>query len=263
MASAPLIDSHCHLEVESYGDELPQVIERARAAGVGQLVAVGASHVARGADEALALSERYAQIYCAVGIHPNEAADATEQDIAHIDACLAAPKAVALGEVGLDYHYGLEHKDTQLRLFARFVQMAARRDVPLMMHVRDAHADCLRVLDEVGVPPKGGVIHCFTAGPEEAEAYLARGLHLSIPGVVTFKSAAPLRAAIPHIPLSRMLVETDCPYLAPVPMRGKRNEPAFVTYTAAAVAALLGVPPAEVALATTQASRGLFGLPPL
>jgi TatD DNase family protein len=174
---------------------------------------------------------------------------------------LEAPEAVALGEVGLDYHYGLEHRAVQLEVFESFTRMAARRDVPLMMHVRDAHEDCLRVLDQVGIPPRGGVIHCFTAGPEQAAAYLARGLYLSIPGVVTFKNAAPLRAAVPHIPPSRLLVETDCPYLAPVPMRGKRNEPAFVAHTAAAVAALSGRSPAEVAKDSTRAAQTLFALP--
>lgn len=256
-----LVDSHCHLESETYGEELPDVLERARAAGIGAFVAVGASRVAQGADEALALAQAHEDVFCALGIHPNEAEQATEADIAHIDGLLAAKKAVALGEVGLDYYYSRQHERRQRAVFEQFARMAQRRDVPLMMHIRDAHEDCLRVLDEVGIPPRGGVIHCFTAGPKEAEAYLQRGLYLSIPGVVTFKNARALQEAVPGIPLNRMLVETDCPYLAPVPMRGKRNEPAFVAYTAQAVARLCERDAAEVAQQTTAAAKTLFRLP--
>ena len=260
-AVSAYIDSHCHLEVETYGDELPAVIARARAQGLAAFIAVGASRVALGADEAVALARAHPDVYCAVGIHPNEAAAATSADEAKIARLLGEPKVVALGEVGLDYYYGKQTIDVQRALFERFIAMAQSAHQPLMMHVREAHEDCLAALDAVGIPSEGGVIHCFTGGPDEAEAYLARGLHLSIPGVVTFKNAGALREAVAGAPLHRLLVETDCPYLAPVPKRGKRNEPAYVAYTAQAVADLQQRPLSEVAAATTANARRLFRLP--
>lgn len=256
----PLVDSHCHLEKQTYGSELAEVMDRARAAGLVAFVAVGASGVAEGAREAVQLAQAEPDVWASVGIHPNEADGATPAAMDAIEALLAEPRVVALGEVGLDYYYAHADAAQQRRVFADFVRMARRADQPLMMHVRDAHRDCLAILDEVGPPPRGGMVHCFTAGPEEAAAYLARGLHLSIPGVVTFKNAAPLREAVPWVPADRLLIETDCPYLAPVPQRGKRNEPAFVAHTARAVAALRGVEAHVLAAQTTANARAFFGL---
>jgi TatD DNase family protein len=258
-----LIDAHCHLEKATFGDELDQVIGRAEAAGLVNLIAVGASGVAAGADEALALTERYPHIFAAVGIHPHEAQAAHDEPaaVAHIDACLRHPKAVALGEVGLDYYYTQSPVVVQNSVFRTFLRMARAHDKPLMLHIREAHADCYVALDEVGLPSKPGVVHCFTAGVAEAKNYLDRGMYLSIPGVVTFKNAGPLREAVQYAPLDRLLVETDSPYLAPVPHRGKRCEPAFVVQTALAVAALRGIELAEVEQQTTANAQRLFGLP--
>ena len=256
-----LVDAHCHLERATYGDEVDAVIERARRAGVGGLVAVGAGGITEGAREAVALAGRYAGIWAAVGIHPHDIHLANERDFAAIAELLAAPKVVALGEVGLDYHYDRATGELQRAALARFCRLAEVHRQPLMLHVRDAYPDALKVLDDAGVPAAGAMVHCFTGGPAEAEAYLARGLMLSIPGVVTFRNAAPLREAVPLIPADRLLLETDSPYLAPVPHRGRRNEPALVAVTAAFVATLRGTSAEALAAQTTANARAFFGLP--
>lgn len=258
----PLIDAHCHLEQGYYGSELPQVMARAQSVGVRAFVAVGASGVLAGAHEATALCAAHENVYAAIGIHPCEVHQATDTDMQALEALIAAtPKVVALGEVGLDYYHDANTKAVQQARFEAFVAMATRTQRPLMLHVRDAHDDCLALFDRCGVPPRGAMIHCFTAGPKVAEAYLERGLYLSIPGVVTFKNAKDLQAAVPMIPQDRLLLETDSPYLTPVPHRGKQNEPAYVRHTAEAVAQLRGQPLAELAAATTHNACRFFGLP--
>lgn len=255
-----LIDSHCHLEVGYYGAELGATINRARAVGVEAFIAVGASGVLKGAHEAKALSEDTPDVFAALGIHPCEVHEATDADMDELAQLLLGRKVVALGEVGLDYYHDASTKAVQHARFKEFVAMAKAANVPLMLHIRDAHEDCLNLLDACGVPPKGAMIHCFTQGPAIAQAYLDRGLHLSIPGVVTFKNARDLQAAVAMIPIDRMLVETDCPYLAPVPQRGKQNEPAFVRHTAAAVAVLRQQDYGSLAQACADNARRFFGL---
>jgi TatD DNase family protein len=256
----PLIDAHCHLERATYGDELPDVLGRARAAGVEAFIAVGASGITRGADEAAALAQAHDDVYASVGIHPCEVHEASDADMAHIERLLGHPRVVSLGEVGLDYYHDASTAPVQKARFGEFVAMAKRTRRVLMLHIRDAHDDCLALLDAHGVPEAGAMIHCFTAGPDVARAYLERGLYLSIPGVVTFKNAVALQEAVPHIPAGRLLLETDCPYLTPVPHRGKRNEPALVRHTGEAVAALRQVPYAELARGCANNARTLFGL---
>jgi len=255
------VDAHCHLERATYGDELPAILARARLAGLSHCVAVGASHGAAGAREAVALAAAHEFVYAAVGVHPHDAARATADDEAVVADLLGRPKVVALGEIGLDYHYEFAPPDVQRALFRRLLVLGRERDVPVMLHVREAHADALACLDEIGLPARGGVVHCFTAGPREAAAYLERGLYLSIPGVITFKNAEPLRAAVRAAPLARLLLETDSPYLAPIPQRGKRNEPAFLAFTAAAVGAVCGQSGDEIGRVTSDNARRLFGWP--
>jgi TatD DNase family protein len=258
----PLIDAHCHLEQGYYGSELPQVMARAQSVGVRTMVAVGASGVLNGAREATVLCAAHDTVYAAIGIHPCEVHQATDTDMQALEALImASPKVVALGEVGLDYYHDASTKTVQLERFREFVAMATRTRRPLMLHIRDAHDDCLSLLDACGVPPQGAMIHCFTAGPKTAQAYLARGLYLSIPGVVTFKNAKDLQAAIPMIPQDRLLIETDSPYLTPVPHRGKQNEPAYVRHTAQAVAQLRQESFEELAWSTTRNACRFFGLP--
>jgi TatD DNase family protein len=255
------IDAHCHLERDTYGDELDEVIARAQRAGLTHFVAVGASGVARGALEVVELAERHPAIFAAVGIHPHDAACATPDDEATIAALLSRPKVVALGEIGLDYHYDHSPQDVQRQVFSHLLALGRARNVPVMLHVREAHDDTFELLDAVGLPPRGGVVHCFTAGPHEAREYLRRGMMLSIPGVVTFKNAEPLRAALSEAPLERLLLETDCPYLAPLPYRGQRNEPAYLTATAAALGAVKGLSGEEMGALTRQNALRFFGLP--
>ncbi|MDP7040992.1 MAG: TatD family hydrolase [Myxococcota bacterium] len=257
---AMYIDAHCHLEKETYGDELEAVIERAGQAGLSHLIAVGASRVCAGAAEAQALAERYAHIYFTAGIHPHEAQHASAEEIAKIRGFLDHPKLVALGEIGLDFFYDNSPRDEQRSVFKELLAMSRDTNVPAMFHIRDAHPETLAIIDEVGLPERGAVVHCFTAGPAEAQEYLKRGVYLSIPGVVTFKKAEELRQAVAQIPLERMLIETDCPYLAPVPYRGQRNEPAYVVKTAEKIAEIRNLPLEEVARATSQNASAFYRL---
>ena len=256
------IDAHCHIERETYGDEVDQVIARAFDAGLTHLIAVGATRVLDGAHEAVALAEHVDRIYATAGVHPHDAAQCTEEHIARVQNYLSHPKVVALGEVGLDYYYDNSPKDVQQTVFRRFIAMAREVNVPLMLHIRDAHEDAWRLLDEVGQPQMGTVVHCFTAGPREAREYLDRGMYLSIPGVITFKgkSADPLREAVQTAPLDRLLIETDSPYLAPVPHRGKKNEPSFLPETAAAIGALRGLSGEEIGRVTRRNAMYFYGL---
>lgn len=257
------LDAHTHLERETYGPELEAVIQRAHDAGVDTLIAVGASRVTAGAHEAIALAEAYPRIFATCGIHPHEARHASDDAIAEIEALLDHPQVVALGEVGLDYHYDNSPRQDQRRALERFLVIARRRNVPVMLHIRErlAHEHTWELLDQIGLPERGGVVHCFSDGPDEAREYLARGMHLSIPGIVTFPKATALQAAVREAPLERLFIETDAPYLAPVPHRGRRNEAAFVVATAAKVAALKGLSPEEVGRHTRHNAVGFFRLP--
>lgn len=258
MCNAMYIDAHCHLERHTFGDQIDEVIDRAFAAGLSHMVAVGASRVAEGADEAIALAERHGAIYATAGIHPHDAAKATGADIAAIDCAARHVKVVSVGEIGLDYYYDYAPKDVQRQVFEKQIAIAHAVDKPIMLHIRDAHDDAYAVLDSSGVPRAGGIVHCFTAGPREAEEYLKRGMHLSIPGVVTFAKSVALQEAVKAIPLERMLIETDTPYLAPVPFRGKRNEPAYVVHTAAKIAELRGSTTEAVGAATRTNALRIF-----
>lgn len=255
------IDSHCHIERETYGDGLEAVLERARAAGLSHLIVVGATRVAEGAREALALAERLPWVFATAGIHPHDAGRATEDDLGFVEHAMAHPKVVSFGEIGLDYYYDHAPREVQRQVFARQLRAAVAVDEPAMLHVRDAHEDTWRVLDEVGLPARGGVVHCFTGGPREAAEYLARGMLLSIPGVVTFRNAEALREVVRTMPLDRMLIETDSPYLAPVPHRGQRNEPAFVVATAAKIAEVRGTNGEEIGRVTRDNAIRFFRLP--
>lgn len=255
------IDAHCHLERDTYGDELDEVIARAFDAGLTHLVAVGASGVTGGARQAVALAERLDAVVASVGLHPHDAGAATDRAVEELSRLIEHPKVVALGEIGLDYHYDFAPRDVQRDLFRRLLIIGRQRNLPVMVHTREAHADTLALLDEVGLPERGGVVHCFTGGPKEAASYLERGLHLSIPGVVTFKKKAEaLREAVRATPLDRLLIETDSPYLAPVPHRGKRNEPAYLPYTAAAVGELKGLTGDDIGRIAAQNTMRLFGI---
>jgi TatD DNase family protein len=243
------------------GDERPAVLERARAAGVAAFVCVGSGASLAEVHNAVAMAEAHPDVWAAVGIHPHDAARIPEGALAEIERLATThARVVAVGETGLDYHYNHSPVAEQQEAMRRFCAIARRANKPLSLHIRDAHADAARILTEESAADVGGVIHCFTGDLRDAQAYVALGFHISLSGVVTFKSATAIREAAAWVPLDRLLVETDCPFLAPVPLRGKRNEPAYITHTAAAAAALRGVDPDEFGAATTANATKLFGL---
>lgn len=259
-----LVDSHAHLDFEDYGSDRADVLARARAAGLVHIVNVGLWREGKGAEAASAAvrlaEELPAMISAAVGIHPHDVARATEADWARIGELARHPRVVAVGETGLDYHYDHSPREAQQEAFRRSIALAREVKKPVIVHLREADDDCARILAEER-PAHGGVIHCFTGGPARARAYLDLGFVLSVAGVVTFRNADDLRAAVRIVPRDRLMVETDCPYLTPVPHRGKRNEPAYVALVAKQVAAQWGLPEDEVGEATTQTARRLFSLP--
>lgn len=256
-----LVDSHAHLDLEDYAEDLDAVIGRARAAGVGRIVCVGLWRAPGSFGNALELAARDPALFSAtVGVHPHECARVPEPDWALHEALAADPRVVAVGETGLDFHYDHSPRPIQEAAFRRSLAIARRAGKPAVVHVREADAACARVLREEGIPAAGGVIHCFTGDAAAARAYLDLGLHLSVAGVVTFRTAEAIRAAVRIVPRDRLLVETDCPFLAPVPHRGRRNEPAWVVETARKVAEVWGTSLEEVARATTENARRLLRL---
>jgi TatD DNase family protein len=250
-----LVDSHCHLDDSQFDADREAAIERARAAGVATMLAIGTGGGPPDLEAGIRLAEAHPDIYATVGVHPHDAAKATEETFARLGELLRHPKVLGVGEIGLDYHYDLSPRETQREVFVRQVALARERAKPVIIHTREAWADTLALLGE-----GPGILHCFSEGPEEAAQALERGFHVSFAGIVTFPRAGRVHAAARMVPLDRLLIETDAPYLAPVPRRGKRNEPAYVIETARRVAELRNSTPEEVAAATTANFHKLFGL---
>lgn len=259
-----LIDSHCHIDGEDFDADRAEVLARARGAGVSPVVVVGTGASLDRIRRAVDLAEREPDVFAAVGVHPHDAARIQDAWWPALEELARRPRVVAVGESGLDFYYDNSPREAQLAAFRRHVQLARRVAKPIVCHVRDAHDETRAILAGEGAAEVGGVIHCFTGGPEDAAAYVALGFHISFSGIVTFKgkSADPIRAAVKRVPLDRLLVETDAPFLAPVPMRGKRNEPAFVVHTAELVAREAGVPLETLAAATVANASALFRLTP-
>src|SRR5262245_30846994 len=260
-AGQTVIDSHCHLDTEEFGEDLVDVMTRAGEAGVSTMVTIGAGGPLEANDRAVALAAAHAPIYATVGVHPHEASIVTDAVLASIRALAGHAKVVAIGETGLDYHYDNSPRPQQRAAFARFVQLARSLGRPIVVHLRDADADALEIMKAEGAREAGGVIHCFSGDDASARAFLDLGFHISFSGIVTFKSADALRAAARCVPADRLLVETDAPFLAPVPYRGRRNEPALVVQTAAVLAEVRGEPLGVVVENTRQNTQRLFGLP--
>jgi len=232
-----LVDSHCHLDFSEFREEREAIITRARSAGVETMLTISTR-----LDEfqgVRAIAEAHDGIWCSVGAHPHEAKNHADLAPQELVALAAHSKVIGIGETGLDFHYGLSPRDVQERVFRAHIAAARETGLPLIVHAREADREVAHILDEERPPP--GVMHCFSSGRALAEAALALGFYISISGIVTFRNAADLRAIVRDLPLDRLLVETDAPYLAPVPYRGKRNEPAFIAATAAAVAELKGI----------------------
>jgi TatD DNase family protein len=256
-----LVDSHCHVAEPAFDADRDAVLERAAGRGVTTLVCIGGDPSVSSA-RAVALAGRHGamEIFASVGVHPHDARLADEAVFAGLEALVARPGVVAIGETGLDYYYEHSPRPVQREVFARSVALARSRGLPLVVHVRDAHGEAADLLRVEGAADVGGVIHCFTGNRAEAAPYLDLGFHVSVAGIVTFKNADALRDAVRSVPADRLLVETDAPFLAPVPYRGKRNEPAHVRVVAEAVAAVRGEPFPELAAATTANARRLFRL---
>jgi TatD DNase family protein len=246
-----LVDSHCHLDGEPFNPDRDAVIERALAAGVGRMLAIGTGDGPPDLEAAIRLANKYPFIYATVGVHPHEAAKATPEIMVRLRALVAHSKVVAVGEMGLDYHYDFSPRDVQRSVFVEQLQLAAEAAKPIVIHTREAWDDTLQLLAE-NLPAAGGIMHCFTGGADEAAQALALGFHLSFGGIVTFPKAQAVRDAAARVPEDRLLVETDAPYLAPVPHRGKRNEPAFILETVRTLAEVRGTSPQAIAEATTR-----------
>jgi TatD DNase family protein len=255
-----LIDSHAHLDDEKFRDDLPAVLDRAREAGVCRVVTIGVT--ASSSAACLALAQAHPLLATAVGIQPNHVAQADASDWDAVVRLAEGPAVVALGETGLDRYWDYTPFPQQEEYFDRHLALARQRNLAVVIHCRDAEANVVRMLrdDYEAHGPVRGVMHSFTGDADTAAACLAMGLYISFAGMVTYKNAQALREVARQVPLDRLLVETDSPYLAPVPVRGKRNEPAFVAHTAACLAGVLGTEPALLAEQTTRNARNLFGL---
>jgi TatD DNase family protein len=256
MPAEMLVDTHAHLDMAELAGDLEGVLGRARDAGVSRIVTIGTDEASSRAAVSLAAGRE--PVFCAVGLHPHEASRWSAGLAAELLSLAASPKVVAWGEVGLDFYRMHSPRPAQERAFREQIGLAAQRGLPLIVHVRDAHEEALAILAQEGA--SRGVFHCFSGNERLAERVLELGFYISLAGPLTFKNASkPVRVA-ERVPLGRLLVETDCPYLAPVPHRGRRNEPAYLVHTAARLAEIKGVEVAEVARATTRNAKNLFGL---
>jgi TatD DNase family protein len=252
-----LVDSHCHLDFPDFAGQVPEILDRAHANGVGACITIG-TRLSQ-FDGVRTVAEHYDNVWCSVGIHPHEAEQERLASAAPLLERARHPKVVGFGETGLDYFYEHSPRSEQAENFRWHIAAAREAGLPLIVHTRDADDDTIAVLrDEMGKGAFTGLIHCFTGTRALAEAALELGFYISASGIATFKKSEELRSVLRDVPLDRLLVETDAPYLAPVPMRGKRNEPAFVVHTAAAMAELKGVPADALASATTENFFRLF-----
>lgn len=258
-AGVTVIDSHCHLDMDFDADR-DAVLARARAAGVSGMVTIGASGRFDANRAAVAIAAAHADVHATVGVHPHEAASVTDETIDALDAMAGEPKVVAIGETGLDYHYEHSPRAAQRAAFARFIDLARRRRLPLSVHLRQADDDAVELLRDERASDVGGVIHCFSSDAAAARRLLDLGFHISFSGIVTFKTADVLRDAARLVPRDRLLIETDAPFLAPLPFRGRRNEPALVVQTATRLAEVRGEPLEVLAAATSDNARRLFGI---
>ncbi len=255
-----LIDTHAHLDDQQFEEDREEVIGRARGAVVEQIITVACWDHQHGFDPALKIADSHDNVYAAIGIHPHDARLAGDEAFQQIESLAGRAKVVAIGEIGLDYHYDNSPRDIQQEVFRRQVQLAISLNLPIIVHTREADRDTLDILKEEGAGETGGVLHCFSGGYEMARECLDMGFLLSFTGIITFPRATALHEVVKKVPVERMLIETDCPYLAPVPYRGKRNEPAYVVETAKRIAALKGLSLDDVARITTLNAQGLFGI---
>lgn len=256
-----IVDTHAHLDDEAFEADLDSVLARAREGGVAAILTIGTDRESSAA--AVALADTHEAIYAVVGVHPHSASRATQDDLGAVKAWADHPKVVAVGEIGLDYHYDFSPPAVQAEVFRSQLEIASEVGLPFVIHNREADEDVLRILSEHAKANSGrlqGVLHCFNGSAEAASRALEMGLHLSVGGMITFRKLDELRYIIAGVPLDRLLVETDCPYLAPEPHRGKRNEPAYTRFTVERLAQVKGLDVPTITRVTTENAVALFGL---
>ena len=257
MTNPIFIDTHTHLDFDRFDGDRDEVIRRAHEANVAMMITIGVDYATSLA--AIKIAEEHKNVYAAIGVHPHDAANMTEEQFDELRDLLKHPKVVAIGEVGLDYHYDYSPRDVQRRVFRRFLDLATSTHMPLIIHTREADEDILSIIREKGRSNWHGVFHCFSSDERMAQKALDLGFHLSFTGTVTFKNSESLNVA-KKAPLDRLMIETDCPFLAPVPRRGKRNEPAFVVHVANEIAKARQMPIDEFARITTLNAMRFFNL---
>ena len=258
-----IVDSHCHLDDRAFDEDRDAVLARAAEAGVGAMLTIGTGDGPPGLDVAIRVADRYEMVYATVGVHPHDAAKADEAAFKKIQELLQHPKVLALGEIGLDFHYDNSPRERQKEVFIRQMEIAREAGKPIVIHTRDAWDDTMALLDEHWASSEQGcLLHCFSGNEEQAKQAVARDFHVAYGGVLTFFKADEVRAGSAHVPLDRILVETDAPYLTPAPYRKiRRNEPCYVVHTAQRLAELKGLSYGEVAGRTTHNFCNFFGLP--
>ncbi len=254
-----LIDSHAHLDMKDFNEDRGKVLERAKRGGITHIVTIGIDLDSSSA--ALDLARKYDFIYSAIGYHPHNADECNPRALDKLAQMASEQQVVAWGEIGLDYYRGYSSPDEQLKMFLRQLEIAHDLNLPVVIHDREAHSDVLKILKRMGKGERKGVIHCFSGDTDLAFELIELGYYISIPGTVTYKKASQVKDVAASLPLQCILVETDAPFLAPVPKRGKRNEPLFVTFTAQEIARLRGIEFDEVALQTSKNAKALFGIP--
>ncbi|WP_026593104.1 TatD family hydrolase [Bacillus sp. UNC437CL72CviS29] len=253
-----LFDTHSHLNAEQFEEDLQEVIARMKETGVTYTVVVGFDEIT--IKKAIELAETYDFIYAAVGWHPVDAIDMTEDHLVWLEELAAHPKVVALGEMGLDYHWDKSPKEIQKEVFRKQIQLAKKVKLPIIIHNRDATQDIIDILEEENATEVGGIMHCFGGSVEVAKQCIDMNFLISLGGPVTFKNARKPKEVAMEIPMEKLLIETDCPYLTPHPFRGKRNEPSYVKLVAEEIANLKGISYEEVAQITTENAKALFGV---
>lgn len=252
-----LVDSHCHLDFSDYAEEQDEIVRRALDNGVTRLLTIGTK--LEETPELLALTRKYSPVFAAVGVHPEYAVENQAVTVDDLCALTNDPKVIAIGEAGLDYHYGApETHEAQRTLFRTHLRAAKKAKLPIIIHAREAEENMISILHEEAGEDLKGVLHCFSSGAELARAGLDIGFYISASGIITFKKSEELREIFKDVPMDRLLVETDAPFLAPVPFRGKRNEPSFVVKTAEMLASVKGVSFEEIAQRTTENFLTLF-----
>lgn len=259
--SLEFFDTHCHLNPRYLKEPVEDILARAREAGVTRLTVIGCGPTIEETRESVAIAESHEGVYAAVGLHPHESKHLTDTMLSELRELAAHPKVVAIGEMGLDYHYDYSPREVQQAAFRAQLELARQVGKPVVIHNRESDEDCIQILNEhYGDGQAHGVIHCFTSSEALARRALELGFHIGFTGVVSFKNAESVRDVLRLTPPDRRVIETDAPFLAPVPFRGKTNEPAYVRHVAESIAKTLGVPLQDIAQQTTANARALYGV---